>query len=94
MTHTKGGRGLRAPYQTTHVRVPVPIKDRVESLIESYKQSLDPNVVDPNFGGSVDQLLSAEDAIALAQSILVQKKSAKISLGKLLTAIYKQDIVL
>lgn len=37
MDKPKGGRGIRAPYESTHVRVPVPIKDRVEELIEQYR---------------------------------------------------------
>lgn len=42
--YTKGGRGKKAPYATTHLRVPVPIKDRVQALIERFKETLDPNV--------------------------------------------------
>lgn len=36
MDKNLGGRGKKAPYETTHVRVPVPIKDRVEHLKELY----------------------------------------------------------
>jgi hypothetical protein len=35
-----GGRGKKAPYQTITIRVPLPIKDKVEKLIEEYRASL------------------------------------------------------
>lgn len=37
MTKPLGGRGNRAPYQTIQMRVPVPIKDQVNQLIEGYR---------------------------------------------------------
>lgn len=37
MDKPKGGRGIKAPYESTHVRVPAPIKGRVEELIEVYR---------------------------------------------------------
>jgi hypothetical protein len=40
MTRVGGGRGHKAPYKSTHVRVPEPIKDKVEKLIDEYKASL------------------------------------------------------
>jgi hypothetical protein len=35
----KGGPGHRAPYRTTHLRVPEPIKDQVQTLIDDYKKA-------------------------------------------------------
>jgi hypothetical protein len=90
MSYTKGGRGLKAPYETTHIRVPVPIKDKIQGMIDAYKESLDPNVG----SDSTDKLLTRNEAIELANTILGQKKSARVSLSKLLTAIYGEDIVL
>lgn len=34
-----GGRGKKAPYETTHVRVPIDIKPQVEELIEEFRNS-------------------------------------------------------
>ena len=34
----KGGPAHRAPYRTTHVRVPVPIKDQVQALVDLFKR--------------------------------------------------------
>lgn len=36
----QGGRGLKAPYETTLIRVPLPIKDEVQKLIDNYKWSV------------------------------------------------------
>lgn len=34
-----GGRGKRAPYETTHVRIPVDLKAKVEELVEQYRNN-------------------------------------------------------
>lgn len=40
MVRPIGGRGKRAPYDTTQVRVPIPIKSAVEKLIAVYRESV------------------------------------------------------
>lgn len=81
----KGGRGVKAPYETTHVRIPVPIKARVEELSEAFKDGrLD----------EVNQFPSLDDAVVAAKEILKKKKSARVSLQSLLTAIYGEEISL
>lgn len=37
MTKAKGGRGQKAPYEQTHVRVPLPVKDQVQRIIDDYR---------------------------------------------------------
>jgi hypothetical protein len=37
----KGGRGKKAPYSTTHFRIPEPIKPVVEQLAIAYREALD-----------------------------------------------------
>lgn len=85
MAVNKGGRGLKAPYETTHVRVPVPIKDKVQQLIDDYKN---------NQISDVKETLDFEAAVSLARDVLKDKKSARASLQKLLTGIYGKDITL
>jgi hypothetical protein len=34
-----GGRGKKAPYETTHVRIPVDLKAQVEKLTEDYRNN-------------------------------------------------------
>jgi hypothetical protein len=100
MSQHKGGRGLKAPYETTHIRVPVPLKDALQRVIDAYKECLDVDQALASLGNVQDDkptelnLLTPNEAIQLAQNILTQKKSAKISMGKLLTGIYSEDIVL
>lgn len=85
MTVWRGGRGVKAPYESTHVRIPVPIKEQVEELSKAFKDgrlSEEP------------QFPSLEDAIEVSRKILKQKKSARISLESLLSAIYGKDVCL
>lgn len=86
MTVWRGGRGVKAPYESTHVRVPVPIKEKVEALVEAYKNGASDD--------SENKVMSLDDAVEVSQKILKQKKSARISLAALLSAIYGQDISL
>jgi hypothetical protein len=37
----RGGAKHKAPYESTHVRVPVPIKQQVEALINEFRASID-----------------------------------------------------
>jgi hypothetical protein len=38
MIRLEGGRGHVAPYETTHVRIPKPLKEPITLLIEDYKE--------------------------------------------------------
>lgn len=82
--YLKGGRGNKAPYESTHVRVPLPIKDKVESIINEFKNTGEVKTEQKIESDFVD----FDKAVEIAKSILVSKKSAKVSLQKLLTGIY------
>ena len=41
MEYTKGGRGKKAPYRTTHCRVPEPCKPIIDELVARYKSVVD-----------------------------------------------------
>ncbi len=80
-----GGRGIRAPYETMTIRIPVAIKDRVAQLAESYRN------------GTLDQpseLPTIDEAIEIAKSVQKQKKSGTKSLELLLKQLYKREISL
>jgi hypothetical protein len=105
MEHTKGGRGIKAPYSTTHLRVPVPIKGILQAIIDRYKETLNIDIIkeilENQKGMEVQQvsqsetnLLTDNEAIEIAQKILAQKKNARVSMEKLLTSIYGKKIVL
>lgn len=93
----KGGRGHEAPYETTHVRVPVPIKAKVDRLIDDYRKTIltgnQPETEKHDIGYAVS-LTTLGEAKAIAQQILKQKKGAKLSLEKLLTALYEGEVTL
>ena len=86
MSVWRGGRGVKAPYESTHVRIPVPIKDKVEQLSQAYK--------DGRLDELEPQFMSLENAAEIARSILKQKKSARVAMEKLLKEIYGEDISL
>jgi hypothetical protein len=75
MNMPKGGRGVKAPYETVVIRVPKPIESDILETVQSYRDgSYKP----------VTSNLDKDKMIGLAKSILSEKKSAKISLTKLL----------
>ncbi len=86
MNKPTGGRGKKAPYTSTHVRIPDALIAEVEALKRRY--------FNPEEEKAIKPLTSIEDATAIARGILVQKKSARVSMEKLLTALYGVDITL
>lgn len=83
-----GGRGKKAPYVSTHVRIPEPIKSAVQELIRRFHAGEPIAVEQP-------ELLALEDAIKLVNGILRSKKgNKKDQFEKLLTAIYGVDVSL
>jgi hypothetical protein len=76
MAKPVGGRGQKAPYTTTHVRVPEPVKADVERLINDYKL------------GEPGRYLSKAELAEICESILLKKKSASKSMKYLLTALF------
>jgi hypothetical protein len=94
MATNKGGRGLKAPYETTHVRVPVPIKDKVQQLIDDYKNNQDTQQVNQQDDEQDNNLIDFDKAVELARQVLKQKKSARVSLQNLLTGIYGKEVSL
>ena len=89
MSKPVGGRGKVAPYETTHVRVPVPIKEAVNKLVNEYRESL---LSDNNYGNNNPKILAFDEALEISRKILKSKKGAKESMSKLLTAIYSQQV--
>lgn len=83
MSVWKGGRGAKAPYETTHVRVPLPVKEKVQAIIDAFKE-----------GRIEDTELSEEKMIQLAKNIVGRKKSAKISLEIFLKSVLKKEVTL
>jgi acyl transferase domain-containing protein len=93
MTKPIGGRGYKAPYSTTHVRVPTDIKPQVEALIDNYRnQILEVDANNSLTTSENNMLTSLDEVLVLAQEILARKQSARKSMGLLLTTIYGKDV--
>ena len=91
-TINKGGRYNKAFYKTTHVRIPVELKEVVQSLSNDYKLTCKVPSLEPI---PVSQLtLTKEEAIALANQLVKSKKGAKHCLEKLLTTLYSPPVIL
>jgi hypothetical protein len=87
MNKPLGGRGKKAPYETTHLRIPVPIKADIEKLIENYRLSVIDGIESEDNG-----LMSVEDAKLLTRKLIKAKTSKIDTLTKLLTSIYRVEI--
>jgi hypothetical protein len=99
---TKGGRGHVAPYETTHARIPVEIKPYVTFVANSYKQSiedgtdsmfiltLDATVESITMNKAVNENNIRQLALEVVK-LKKQKKSTKVALDNLLTAILRED---
>ncbi len=89
-----GGRGHKAQYKTKTIRIPVPIEPQVEKLSNIYRQAVSEgswdNVEGKELLGSITPIdrLTRDEAIEEAYKILKSRKSAKISLEKLLQVLY------
>lgn len=106
MTISKGGRGKKAPYETTHARVPKPLKPLIDKLTGRYRELVEKAQKTEDLVDSVascidndkpvnnlsEQGMTKEDAINYAQKLLRGKKSKKETIEKLLTSIYGGDI--
>jgi len=123
-----GGRGKKAPYETTHVRIPVDLKSQVELLVEDYRNnhykiaennnqefindlSLDVDnfiqlmiekfresnlfIIDNSdkISDNKNEVI-LEEAINIANEILVNTRAKKEVVSKLLTTLYKIEVKL
>jgi len=87
MPRPKGGRGQKTDYGSKMIRVPEPLIEEVKRLKDEFYGS-----------GSGDRdsstLPDHQTALETAQSILKSKKSARVSLERLLAALYGQEVKL
>lgn len=81
----KGGRGKKAPYESKTVRIPLPLEEKVNQLIQEFH---DGRSSDDSSNSLVNHLAKIDEAISIAKDILKSKKSAKISLTKFIANLY------
>jgi hypothetical protein len=92
MSKPVGGRGKKAPYETKTLRVPLELLPEFEDRINEYRAAVIEGVsVEQTVDVSTQKhstLLEFTKAVEEAKRILKGKRSAKVSLIKLLQVIY------
>ena len=86
MNKPKGGRGKRAPYETTVVRVPNPVLEQVEEICDAYRS-----------GEVLLEQKPVTDFESIREQVDQWRKNAKVGKDKLqnlLQLIYGVDITL
>lgn len=84
MSKYKGGRGVKAPYSSKVLRIPEPILDDVEKLLDNFYNGID----DPLKNYSLDSTVATEQARQILEQNKTSKRSTKVCLEKLLQVIY------
>jgi hypothetical protein len=82
-----GGRGKKAPYETTVKRIPIELEAQIDSMIADYRASLLGADDRPK-----NSMLSLSSTIALAKKLIKARKSKIDTIYKLVTGIYNTDI--
>ena len=67
----KGGRGKKAPYETTHARIPAPLKAQISELIDKYQKYVEG-------GGDADNPPVFKDGQDAAEDAAIGKVIKKI----------------
>lgn len=86
MSKPLGGRGKRVPYSSRPMRIPDPLRSQVEKLVTAFYES-------EQESKSVE-LPDLNTAIEEARNIIRSKKSARQSLQRMLTFLYKTPVEL
>ena len=95
----KGGRGKKAPYSTRVIRVPEPLLPDIEIMIDVYLEKLNDCFQSPVTSQSDTYSIVGFDmppikeALGMASKIKKQKKSATLSLVKLLQVLYRDKSI-
>jgi hypothetical protein len=99
MARPLGGRGLRQSYETKVIRVPVPLVETINDLVDKFYGNYNPD--NPDSDLLTDKVTSSlgvctvskQDAITKAKVIISRKKSAKVSVLNLLQVLYKDKLL-
>jgi Mg2+ and Co2+ transporter CorA len=83
MVKPVGGRGVKAPYETTHVRVPIPIKPKVQAMIEAFRENYQSDPEKPLTGltivdGLEDEAEEVEDEYEYSDAEIIKSQAEQI----------------
>lgn len=87
MDKPKGGRGKKAPYETTIKRIPIELESQIESMIESYRLKVIDGIESQDTG-----IMPIEKTKELSRKLLRAKTSKIDTIIKLVTSIYGVEI--
>lgn len=76
-TIAKGGRGHKAPYTTTHTRIPEGIKPVVENLVTEYRQKFVDDI-NPDTNGAAELLERLQAAITPTSPTLEERLNSEL----------------
>ncbi|MBE9013598.1 hypothetical protein IQ250_25725 [Pseudanabaenaceae cyanobacterium LEGE 13415] len=95
MAKPVGGRGIKAPYESTHVRVPVPIKPQIDDVIERFREAVtqDLNLLTGyDIYQNINPLTGLENAKKLAIKHLKAKREKHQMMANLLSDLYQTEV--
>ena len=84
MNKHKGGRGVKAPYSSKVLRIPEPILEDVDRLLDNFYSGED----NPLKNYSLDSTEATNQAKEILEQNKISKRSTKVCLEKLLQVIY------
>jgi len=97
MPINKGGRGKKSPYTTKVLRIPDPILERVEKLVDDFylngKSTDDKSVLEDHIEHNQKIEQSKTSALDILAQNKTSKKSTKHCLEKLLQVLYNDDSI-
>lgn len=95
MDRPKGGRGKKAPYVSTHARVPEPTKPYIEVIVQMFHDGTLPPIEEFKQlveAGKENTLPTLEGLTLFAKNTLKRKMSARKSLEHFLSGLYPDRI--
>jgi hypothetical protein len=87
MNKPLGGRGKKAPYETTIKRIPIELESQIDDLVNQYRAKIIEGIEPEN-----DGILPIEQTKELSRKLLKAKTSKIDTVVKLVTSIYGEAI--
>lgn len=95
MVKPVGGRGIKAPYESTHIRVPVPLKPQIEAIIEDYREVVTQDInllTSYQISANINPLTGLQEAKQIAKKHLRAKREKTQMIANLLSDLYQTEV--